>query len=368
MSSSARSAKTTGNAATRAFALATAIVVAFGLAVLSSGASAASARSLASSQSYNDTAGDCKDPNTSAAVSTCDIQSVNVSSNDRGLITFKVGIPGSPALTGDMEIMVYVDSDQNPTTGGSFSSTGGPYGSEYALDYWLYGGDSSKPHVALWAFSSTAAATTVSPTPSSLSASYANGVATLTIGAAALGGADNLNFYAVAYSGLTYDTNGYLLSLYDTVPSDVAPDTGWWSQIGNTPISAARLQGKFTVVVEKRDQAWTFKPLCSTGACAVRATILNWPRFRLSRKGATTYEGGFKSRAYCYTRLGVLELVGTETVSVRFTIKKAAWVGTTWRATGLAGTLRMRAPLCSLKKSFSGKVKTVTLPIKGTLK
>ena len=309
-------------------------------------------RSAANSvTAYTDPAGDCRSTAaTTVAVSTCDIRSVNVSNDNNGLITFKVGIPGSPTLTPDMEIAVVIDSDQNPATGDS-------NGSDYVLDYWTNAGDSTKPiYVALWKLTS-AGATYVSPAPDSLSASYTSGVAKFTIGTADLGITGGLGFHVLAYSGLTYDTSGNPTN-YTTAPFDRAPNTGSWSYKVGIPLSTARLLGKFNIVEEKKlHDTWTFKPRCSTGACAVKAAIKGWASFKLSRKSAT-YKGSFRSKVRCTSSRSV-----TATVSVRFTIKKAAWVGTTWRATSLAGTLRMRAVSCS-----SGKVTTVALPIKGTLK
>jgi len=295
-------------------------------------------RSAASSASFADPAGDCVTDATatvpSVAVSTCDIQSVNVSSTSSGLITFKVGIPGSPALTADMEIVVFIDSDQNPATGGSS-------GSDYMLDYWTNAGDPTKPiYVGLYKLTS-AGPTPVSPQPDSLSASYTSGVAKLTIGAADLGSTGGLDFYAYANSGLTYDSSGNPTN-YATAPLDV---TSLWSYRVSLPLSAARLQGKFrdtyrtirvsryaeSKVGETGHETQRFVPQCSSGACWVRAAIPHQGTVKFARSGATYYA----------TRRGPNRCNGSRwpyLMKIKLYVTKGATIDGKWRATNWQGT------------------------------
>ena len=58
-----------------------------------------------------------------------DITSIVVSNDDAGLITWKINISNRPALTQDMTILIYLDTDQNASTGDKSSE-----GAEYAID------------------------------------------------------------------------------------------------------------------------------------------------------------------------------------------------------------------------------------------
>jgi len=299
-------------------------------------------RSAANSvTAYTDPAGDCRSTAApTVAVSTCDIQSVNVSNDNNGLITFKVGIPGSPTLTPDMEIAVVIDSDQNPATGNSD-------GFDYMLDYWTNGGV-SPVYVALLKLTS-AGVTLVSP-PDSLNASYTSGVATLTIGAADLGSTGGLDFYAFAWSGLTYDASGILMDT-STATSDMAPSTGAWSYKVSLPLSAARLQGKFRVgtrILSVRHEPMTvgktyhetqrFVPHCSRGACRVIAVIPNLGRVKLARSGAT-YSGTYRLTVRCYRSYRAKAVV-----KIHLHVTKGATINGEWRATNWQGTTRFSHP------------------------
>ena len=295
-------------------------------------------RSAANSvTTYADPAGDCTSTVApTVAVGTCDIQSVNVSNDNSGLITFKVGIPGSPALTAGMEIAVLIDSDQNPATGSD--------GFDYLLDYWTNAGN----WVALYKLTA-AGPTYVSPAPDSLNASYTSGAATLTIGAADLGSTGGLDFGVVAYSGLTYDSSGNPTN-YETVPSDGAPDTGSWSYKVSLPLSAARLEGKFRVtgrvttlrgyngkVGDTFHETWRFAPQCSSGACRVTLIIPKTPRIKLTRSGAT----------YSGTRSWALRCNGSRLrirAKIRLHVTKGATINGKWRATNWQGTERYSTP------------------------
>ena len=87
--------------------------IAFGAALVALPATAlgSSAHVESNSQNFPDSTGeDAQAP---------DITSVQVSNDDAGMITIKVNISNRPALTSDMVVLVYLDTDQKATTGDS---------------------------------------------------------------------------------------------------------------------------------------------------------------------------------------------------------------------------------------------------------
>src|SRR6185295_13766027 len=80
-----------------------------------------STRDAANSTTFNDSVGE--------DVNAPDITSVVVSNDDAGLITFQVNISNRPALTPDMYMLVFLDTDQNASTGATDF-----IGAEYAIE------------------------------------------------------------------------------------------------------------------------------------------------------------------------------------------------------------------------------------------
>ena len=80
-----------------------------------------SSHATANSQTFNDSVGE--DPNAP------DITSIAVSNDDAGLITFQVNISNRPALTPDMLLLMFLDTDNNAATGDPDS-----LGADYAID------------------------------------------------------------------------------------------------------------------------------------------------------------------------------------------------------------------------------------------
>ncbi len=282
---------------------------------------------------------------TSAAA---DITTVLVSNDPTGQITFAVSIPGSPSFTQDMEIIVWIDSDMNPSTG--------DVGSDFAIDYWVDHTNPALPAVfGLYSWDGVGFSQVTAPP--SLSVSYSGGVATLSIKAGDLGIGSSFAYEVWANSGITYDPAGaanYAASFHDQAPS-----AGSWpySVITTLPLDQARLQGKFAVTEGSLKDLWSFKPKCAQGACAVRANIKGLGSFNLSRSGAG-YKGGLNGRIRCSKKRSV-----KVTVSVKISVKKAGWVGTTWRATDIGGTMKLYMGDCKGGRPFKG-----TLPVKGKLK
>ncbi len=170
------------------------------------GGDAAPARQLASSVTYQDSTGeDAQGP---------DIVTIVVSNDNNGNLTFVINIPNRPTLTGDMLILVFVDTDANPATGNASL-----LGADYAIQLAALGGPAA---VGLFRWNgSDFVSSGVSQT--SLVFSYASG-ATIKISAAELGATKKFNFAALAASGLVVTPSGDL----DTTNAhfDNAPDAG----------------------------------------------------------------------------------------------------------------------------------------------
>src|SRR4051794_32918895 len=79
------------------------------LVALPAGALGSASRTATNAQSFADSIGE--DANAP------DITGVDVSNDDAGLITFHVKISNRPAITPDMVVLLFMDTDKNPATG-----------------------------------------------------------------------------------------------------------------------------------------------------------------------------------------------------------------------------------------------------------
>jgi hypothetical protein len=174
------------------------------LAVLLVGVPAAlggSTRVASNSATFADSIGE--DPNAP------DITSVVVSNDDAGLITIQINIGNRPTLTPDMFVLVFLDTDQNASTGAADF-----LGAEYAIEL-----DPGAVSLFKWDGTDFVQA----PSQTSLTYAYANG-ATIHISAADLGRTKAINFATIAASGVTNDASGN--PVFDNVHRDAAPDPG----------------------------------------------------------------------------------------------------------------------------------------------
>ena len=160
-----------------------------------------SARADANSSTYPDSIGE--DPQAP------DITSTTISNDDNANITFKIAISNRPALTDDMVILVFLDTDQNTATGDPQS-----FGADYALQ--LVTGSVDLFHWSGSDYTST-------PAPS-LTYQYDSTGATININGTDLGKAKGFNFVVIALSGFTVDPSGNPDST--NAHSDVSPDPG----------------------------------------------------------------------------------------------------------------------------------------------
>jgi hypothetical protein len=156
----------------------------------------------ANSQTFTDSTGE--DP------AAPDITSIVVSNDDAGLVTFKINISNRPALTTDMTVLMFLDTDKQATTGSPDFA-----GADYAIEL-----DPGSVGLFKWNGSDFVAA----PSQSSVTYSYDATGATIRASAAELGATKAFNFLAAAISGITTDAAGNPDFTNEHV--DPAPDAG----------------------------------------------------------------------------------------------------------------------------------------------
>jgi hypothetical protein len=139
-----------------------------------------------------------------------DITGIDVSNDDNGAITFHIKISNRPALTSDMLVLVFLDTDQNPSTGSANS-----LGADYLVDL-----ESGGVFLLKWD------GTTYNDAPSqtSLTYSYDATGATVRVAARDLGATKGFNFGVEATSGIVIDANGD--PDFTNSHDDLAPDPG----------------------------------------------------------------------------------------------------------------------------------------------
>ena len=139
-----------------------------------------------------------------------DITSVVVSNDDAGNITFQINISNRPALTPDMFVLLFFDTDQNSATGDASL-----LGIDDVIEL-----DPGLVNLFHWNGTDFVAA----PSQASLTYSYLPTGATIRITAADLGKTKGFKFRALAVSGLTIDAVGK--SDFTNAHSDTAPEPG----------------------------------------------------------------------------------------------------------------------------------------------
>jgi hypothetical protein len=161
-----------------------------------------STRAAANSKTFTDSVGeDAQAP---------DIQSVGVSNDDAGNITFSINISNRPALTPDMFLLLFLDTDSNPNTG-DVDSLGAEYVIQLvsgAVDLFQWNGSDYVP----------------APAQTSLTYVYGTAGATIHVSAAELNKTRAFNFGVIAVSGVTFDAAGN--PNFDAIHRDLAPDQG----------------------------------------------------------------------------------------------------------------------------------------------
>lgn len=172
------------------------------IAVVPSAAFGRTAHAASNSQTYQDSTGE--DPNAP------DITTIVVSNDDSGLITFKINISNRPTMTPDMTVLLFLDTDQKPTTGDTST-----LGADYAIE--LDAGS-----VGLFQWNGTDYVAAASQT--SLTFAYDATGATIRVNASDLNKTKGFNFGALAISGISTDASGN--PDFTNAHTDSAPDAG----------------------------------------------------------------------------------------------------------------------------------------------
>lgn len=163
-----------------------------------------SARSATNSTTFPDSVGeDALAP---------DITNTIVSNDDAGNITLQIAVSNRPALTADMAMAIFLDTDQS-------SATGDPQGLIPGTDY-LIQLLPGQVDLFQWNGSDYVSA----PSQASLTFSYDATGPIIRVSAADLGKAKVLNFALVVLSGITTDAQGNLD--FTNAHRDFAPDFG----------------------------------------------------------------------------------------------------------------------------------------------
>jgi hypothetical protein len=165
----------------------------------------ASSAPLANSQVFQDSIGE-----NSAAP---DIQTITVSNDDSGLITFQVKVPNRPSLTGDMVVDILADTDNNPQTGDAQL-----LGADYAIELF-------QNSVNMFRWDGSNFSTSGGVPQTSLAYAWASGVLTIKVSAAELGNTKHFNFAVDIASGVSYDPSTGNID-FTNAQDDVAPDPG----------------------------------------------------------------------------------------------------------------------------------------------
>jgi hypothetical protein len=142
-----------------------------------------------------------------------DITTIVVSNDDKGLVTFRINVPSAPAYTVDIDVDIYVDTDNNAATG----STELP-GVDYVIQ--LFRGE-----VNLYKWDGTDFTRRFGDPPAtSLIYQWSNGVS-IKISAAELGNTKRLRFFAGVISGIVFNETTGEPDFTNSV-ADFAPDLG----------------------------------------------------------------------------------------------------------------------------------------------
>jgi hypothetical protein len=139
-----------------------------------------------------------------------DITSVVVSNDDAGNITFQINISNRPALTADMFLVVFLDTDKNPTTGNTQV-----LGADYYIEL-----DPGSVVLLKWNGTDFAPASS----QASLTYSYQPTGATIRVSASDLGKTKGFSFGTYAASGVVFDASGN--PDFTNLVLDAAPDQG----------------------------------------------------------------------------------------------------------------------------------------------
>jgi len=157
-----------------------------------------------------------------------DITTVVVSNDDQGMVTFRINVPSLPQYTVDVDVDIYVDTDNNAATG----STDIP-GVDYVVQ--LFRGE-----INLYKWDGTDFTRRFGDPPATtLIYQWANGVS-IKISAAELGNTKRMRFFAGVISGIVFNETTGEPDFTNSV-ADFAPDLGRGFFTYDVKIAPARL-------------------------------------------------------------------------------------------------------------------------------
>ena len=223
-------------------------------------ASGALSAPAANSTSYQDSTGE----NAGAP----DITTLTASNTDAGLLSFRVNVPNRPTFGQDMLIELFVDSDNNTSTGDSDPLTAG---ADYAIE--IFGGDASLFRWDGTGFTRRAG----DPPATSLIFSYQGGI-TVNISTAELGNTRALKFSVIVFSGITIDPATSDLDFTNAV-ADIAPAAGaglYPYEVKITPPTLVVKSLKPTPTAPKAGQPFTLRLVAArsdTGAAVQNGRV-----------------------------------------------------------------------------------------------
>lgn len=184
-----------------------AVAALLALPTMASGALSGASSLAANSTTFQDSTGE----NAAAP----DITAVTMSNDDTRMITFQMSVPNRQQFTQDMELDLFVDTDNRPETGDAEFVPG----ADYVIQYY-------RGEAALFKWDGTDFTRSFGNPPAvTLSVSYAGGVATVRISADELGNTKAFRALLFAISGIVVDpVTG--AEDFTNVQVDTAPNYG----------------------------------------------------------------------------------------------------------------------------------------------
>jgi hypothetical protein len=254
-----------------------------------------------------------------------DITTVVVSNDDQGMITFRVNVPSAPQYTVDMDVDLYVDTDNNANTGAVDFG-----GVDYVIQ--LFRGE-----IDLYKWDGTDFTRRFGDPPATtLIYQWANGVS-IRISATELGNTKRLRFFAGMISNITFDPISNE-PIFETSVADFAPDLGKGFYTYDVRVAPARIVFKSITKAPATPKAGrTFTVRMAATRSDTGVPIVNGRVDCTAKAGARNVRP--KSERF----------VGGRAVCV-FTIP----AGTTGRT--LRGTITMIFEGKRLTRPFSGKI------------
>jgi hypothetical protein len=288
-------------------------VIAAALVAIPTAALGSASHAAVNSQSFPDSTGE------DAAAP--DITSIDVSNTDNGLITFKVNISNRPALTPDMIILMWIDSDNNPATGDT-----GSFGADYAIEL-------DPGSVAMFKWDGTTYS--VAPSQTSLTYSYDATGATIRLAAQDIDNTKAIRFGVDAISGIVIDANGN--ADFTNAKEDLAPDPGHGFYAYNVVQKLTLKQTAFTTAPKPAKSGARF-----TATLAGTESDTNGPITKGTVACVATIKG---------VRLRATHSLANGVASCFWQLAKTA------KGKTIYGTITVTVQGVKLAKSFSAKIK-----------